>query len=109
MSLSILSRYFSVTSFNVSPSSYVLLLYVLCVRRMGRGLIESILPVRWGGLLLSSLISWMLPLTYSHLFAAIGSIINSAWVREGAVVYGPLCTAQGTYGKSFTWSLLTYP
>jgi hypothetical protein len=42
-------------------------------------------------------------------FAAISSIINSTWVREGAVVYGSLCTGQGAYGQSFTWSLLTYP
>jgi hypothetical protein len=28
-------------------------------------------------------------------FAAIGSIINAAWMNEQAVVYGSLCTAQG--------------
>jgi hypothetical protein len=32
-------------------------------------------------------------LTYP--FAAIGSIINAAWMNEEAVVYGSLCTAQG--------------
>jgi hypothetical protein len=41
-------------------------------------------------------------LTCRHLFAAISSIINSAWVREGAVEYGPLCTAQGRCGGLFT-------
>jgi hypothetical protein len=47
-------------------------------------------------------------LTFSHLFAAISSIMNSAWVREGAVEYGSLCTAQGTHGKLFRQSSLIH-
>lgn len=42
-------------------------------------------------------------------FAAISSIINAAWVREGAVVYGSLCTAQGNYGNLFTRSFANVP
>jgi len=37
----------------------------------------------------------MPPLTSPIPFAAIGSIINAAWVRDKAVTYGTLCTAQG--------------
>lgn len=46
--------------------------------------------------------SWMPSLTCPHLFAAISSIMNSAWLREGAVVYGSLCTAQGGHCSLFT-------
>ena len=35
---------------------------------------------------------------YPHRFAAISSIMSSVWVREGAVEYGSLCTAQGGHG-----------
>ena len=32
----------------------------------------------------------------SDIFTAIGSIMNSAWIRDEAVVYGSVCTAQGS-------------
>lgn len=41
---------------------------------------------------------------YPHRFAAISSIMNAAWVREGAVEYGSLCTAQGRHGDIFALS-----
>jgi len=34
-------------------------------------------------------------LLLSDILQAIGSIINAAWMREEAVIYGSLCTAQG--------------
>ena len=39
---------------------------------------------------------------YPHCFAAISSIMNSVWVREGAVEYGSLCTAQGGHDELIT-------
>lgn len=38
---------------------------------------------------------------YLHRFVAISSIMNAAWVSEGAVVYGSLCTVQGRHGDIF--------
>jgi hypothetical protein len=39
----------------------------------------------------------ILLLTYPlDIFAAIGGIINATWIREHAVIYGSLCTAQGS-------------
>lgn len=41
---------------------------------------------------------YFVSLLLSDILQSIGSIINSAWVREGAVVYDSLCTAQGVLG-----------
>ncbi|KAI0295876.1 hypothetical protein B0F90DRAFT_1637285, partial [Multifurca ochricompacta] len=38
---------------------------------------------------------YFVSLLVSDILQAIGSIMNSAWVRDQAVVYGSLCTAQG--------------
>jgi len=51
---------------------------------------------------LRAYLSRMPLLKYPHIFAAISSIMNSAWMREGAVVYGSMCTAQGGYCSLFT-------
>ncbi|KAH9963805.1 hypothetical protein BC827DRAFT_1266148 [Russula dissimulans] len=43
----------------------------------------------------SHLAFYFVSLLLSDILQSIGSIMNSAWVREKAVVYGSLCTAQG--------------
>ena len=84
------------------------LLCMSSARHMGLELSGSILPL-WRTTL--SPLMFVLDAVADILlsFAAISSIINSTWVREGAIVYGSLCTAQGTYGELFTLGWLTHP